>query len=123
MMAKDNAENYLNHDNYDNDQVDIDNEDNEAPDANGEDDDDCDEESVKETTPAFESTYMGREVDVVDVVDVVDEDATPAFQSTYVGGEGFAARQPVSTQGTIFRQLWIFFPSKQAEFSEKVLII
>ena len=81
-MAKDNAENYLNHDNHDNDQVDIDNEDNEAHDANGEDDDDCDEESVK--------------------------DATPAFQSTYVGGEGFAAHQPVSTHGTIFRQLWIF---------------
>ena len=29
---------------------------NEAHDANGEDDDDCDEESVKDATPAFQST-------------------------------------------------------------------
>ena len=96
-MAKDNAENYLNHDNHDNDQVDINDEDDEVHDANDEDDDDCDEESVK--------------------------DATPAFQSTYVGGEGFAAQQPVSTHRTISRQLWIFFPLKQAESRRQVLII
>ena len=84
---------------------------NEAHDANGEDDDDCDEESVKDA----------EDDDNCDEESV--KDATPAFESTYVGGEGFAAHQPVSTHGTIFRQLSIFFPSKQAESRETFFII
>ena len=64
MMPKDNAENYFNHDNHDNDQVDINDEDHEVHDANDEDDDDnCNEESVKDATPAFQSTYIrGRRI-------------------------------------------------------------